>query len=141
MQNHQTLRKATNQTFVLRSYRAIWLPRLRYNTHQRNTCWRSTTIDSRRSRYVNCKALPPRTCHKPWLTHIISPSYITHWAIWAPTTMSSADLGASRHMRTLLQIQHDSRSLHIQELNYKSIAPTWCWQLSFHQISHCNFNN
>jgi len=118
-QNHKTLRKATNWTFVLCSNRVVWIP-----CRRRNTYWHSTSIDSCRSRFVNRRALPPRCFFKLWLTQIRSPSYITHRAMWAPTAVSSTDTGASRHTRTPLQIQHDSQSLHHHKHNYKFTTST-----------------
>jgi len=49
------------------------------------------------SRFVNRRALPPRTCIKLWLIQVRSPSYITHRAMRTTTTVSSVDPGASRH--------------------------------------------
>ena len=141
MQNHRTLQKATNRTFALHNHYVIWLPRWRCNTHWCNACWRSTTIDSRRSKFVNGRALPSCTCRKLWLTQIRSPSYITHRAMRAPIAMSSADPGASCHTQTPLQIQHDLQSLHLHEPSCKFTTSTQRWQWSFHQISHYNFNN
>jgi len=108
-QNHLTLRKATDRSFTLCNHRVVWLI-----VQRRNTCRRSTSIYSCRNRSVNRRAVPPCTCRKTWITHIKSPLwYITHRAMRAPTAMSFAELGASRHTRTPLQIQHDSQSLHL----------------------------
>jgi len=91
---------------------------------RRNTCQRSTSVNSYRSRSVNRRALPPCTCRKPWLTQIKSTSYITHRAMPTPTATSFADSGASRHTWTSLQIHNDSQSLHLHEPNCRFTAST-----------------